>query len=207
MKKILYPITVAVALLILAVSCSTGGSVIRLGEAPAGYSTLTHDGVTLRLSYIGEKDLLKLYGQKNNPFIKTFEGTLIVIETSIQSDAPLSLLLSDARLSTPGGSRGPTRKEEVSNYWYIRLSKNYSSSPSSSAGRSTFSNWSMKVTMQIIDETILPDTFTVHAGAETSGYILFDQIRGEKNVDTIFTLPVYNQQGELVHEFEFSFPL
>jgi len=204
MKKILYPITVAVALLILAVSCSTGGSVIRLGEAPAGYTTLTHDGVTIHLSYIGQKDLYKLYGQKNNPFIKYESGTLLLVETAIQSDAPLHLQLRDAQLSTPGGDRGPTPRGNVHSYWYNRLSKNYSST---SVGKTQFSNWSMKVTMQIIEETILPDTFTVQAGAETSGYILFDQIRGEKNVDAIFTLPVYNQQGDLVHKFEFSFPL
>jgi hypothetical protein len=207
MKKLILPVTLMVALFLIAVGCSTGGSVVKLGEAPGGYTTLTHEGITLRLSYINDKDLLKLYGQKNNPFIKTSWGTLIVIEAAIQSDAALRLVLRDAQLSTPGGSRGPTSKEAVSGYWYTRLSKNYSSSPSSSAGRSTFSNWSLKVTGQIIDESVFPVEFSVQSGTETVGYILFDQVRGEKKVDATMTLPVYDQKGKLQHEFEFNFPI
>ena len=76
-------------------------------------------------------------------------------------------------------------------------------------GRSkiAFHNWSLKVTTQIIDETILPGVVDVQAGSETVGYILFDQVRGEKKVEAEFTLPVYDQQGELLHQFKFKFPI
>ena len=191
-------------LLLVAVGCSTGGSVVKLGEAPGGYTTLTHGGITLRLSYLNNKDLYKLYSQSNNPFIKTSWGTLIVIETAIQSDTPLRLELVGAQLSTPGGKRGPTPKEDVYDYWHTRLIKNYSGT---SKGKSEFSNWSLKVTTQRIEETILPGEVDVQTDSDTVGYIVFDQIRGEKNVDATFTLPVYDQQGELLHEFEFQFPI
>ena len=204
MRKLLFPIILMLALLLIAVSCNTGGSVVKLGEAPGGYTTLIHGGITLRLSYLNNKDLYKLYSQSNNPFIKTSWGTLIVIETAIQSDTPLRLELVGAQLSTPGGKRGPTPKEDVYDYWYTRLIKNYSGT---SKGKSEFSNWSLKVTTQRIEETILPGEVDVQTDSETVGYIVFDQIRGEKNVDATFTLPVYDQQGELLHEFEFQFPI
>ena len=205
MRKLLFPIILMLTLLVIAVSCSTGGSVVKLGEAPGGYTTLTHGGITLRLSYLDQKDLYALYSQSNNPFMNYKTGRLIVIETAIQSGAPLHLELENAQLSTPGGSRGPTPKEDVYDYWYSRLIKNYSAGGGKGAG--PYHNWSLKVTTQIIEETILPGEVDVQTGSETVGYILFDQIRGEKNVDATFTLPVYDQQGELLHEFEFQFPI
>jgi hypothetical protein len=230
--KTIVPLILTV-FIVLFVGCSTGKSVVKLGEAPGGYTTLTHERITLRLSYINERDLYKLYSQKNNPFMKYKTGRLIVIETALQSDLPLRLKLREALLSTPGGDRGPTPKEDVYYYWYSRLIFNYGGysryhSPHESTtishtdpggsmylssygygGRSkaAFHDWSLKVTTQIIDETIFPHVVDVQAGSETVGYILFDQIRGEKKVEADFTLPVYDQHGELLHEFELQFPI
>jgi hypothetical protein len=233
MKKLFILSVLLLALAFIVFGCGTGGSVVKVGEAPGGYTTLIHDGITLRLSYIDQRDLYKLYGQKNNPFMNYKTGRLIVIDTAIQSDKPLRLVLGEAQLSTPGGNRGPTPKEDVYYYWYSRLINNYGSysrfsSPHESnttsqrssessiyvtnhgcVGRNKFDfhNWSLKVTTQIIDESILPDAFDVPADTETMGYFLFNQVRGEKKVDAVFTLPIYDQQGDLVHRFEFQFPI
>jgi hypothetical protein len=204
MKKMLILLAAGISLMLLIAGCSTGGSVTKLGEVPDGYTTLGHNGVTLQIAYIDYRDLVKLYGQKNNPFIRYKSGSFLVLETTIESDTPVVLNLDTARLATPGGNRGPTPVEEVRGYWDTRLSKNYAGK---SQGKTQFSNWSMKITMQIIDETILEKSVTVPADEELGGYILFDQIRGEKDVNAIFTLPVYDKQGELVHEFEFSFSM
>jgi hypothetical protein len=204
MKKIFIIIAAAVSLLVLITSCSTGGSVTKLGEAPDGYTTLSHNGISLKLAFIDYRDLIDLYGQKNNPFIRYASGTLLVLEATVESDTPVDLNLNTARLSTPGGNRSHTPVEDVRGYWHSRLSKNYSGK---SQGKTQFSSWSMKVTMQIIDETVLPGKVAVQSGEATRGYILFDQIRGEKNVNALLTLPLFDTQGELVHEFEFSFKI
>ena len=205
MKKLIMPIVIATALLLIVAGCETGGSVVKLGQAPGGYTTLAQEGISLRLSYLDQKDLYALYGQSNNPFVNYETGRLLVIETAVQSDADLRLELGSAKLKTPGGERGPTPKEDVYDYWYSRLIKNYSAG--GGKGSSQYHNWSLKVTTEVIEGTIFPYEVDVQAGSETVGYILFDQIRGEKNVDASFTLPVYNAQGELLHEFEFSFPI
>ena len=205
MKRIITPIVILTALFLILIGCETGGSVVKLGEAPGGYTTLDHEGISLRLSYLNQKDLYALYSQSNNPFVNYETGRLIVIETAVLSDAYLRLELENAQLKTPGGERGPTPKEDVYDYWYSRLIKNYSAG--GGKGSSQYHNWSLKVTTEIIEQTILPGKVDVQAGSETVGYILFDQIRGEKNVDATFTLPVYNDQGELLHEFEYSFPI
>ena len=232
LKKIAVPL-ISAAVVLLFLGCSTGESAARLGEAPSGYTALSHGGVALNLSYLDQRDLYKLYGQRNNPFMRYKSGRLIVIEIAVQSDGPLHLDLRNAQLNTPGGSRGLTLKEEVYYYFYSRLIYNYGgysrhhtpiksttmsqTAPDSSfhisaysyGGRKkeAFHDWSLKITTQIIDESILPLEVDVEEDSETVGYILFEQIRGEKKVDATFTLPVYDQKGELLHEFEFTFPI
>jgi len=232
MKIILLPILLATVFVLL-ISCSTGGSAAKLDEAPGDRTTLSHKGISLKLSYLDERDLFKLYSQRNNPFSYYKTGRLIVIETTIQTDTALHLVLENAQLSTPGGSRGPTSNQEVYEYWFSRLKHNYgtksrfytphksttldphgaggsASSMGASIGginRNQYHNWSLKIVTQIIDDTILPPEFEMTEGAETVGYILFDQVRGEKKVDATFSLPVYDDQGELLHEFEYTFPI
>ena len=205
MNKLLLPIILTGILLLVAVGCETSTSVVKLGEAPGGYTTLTHEGITLGLSYLDQNDLYKLYGQKSNPFVYYKTGRLIVIETNIQTSVPLKLNLVNAQLSTPGGNREPTPQKDVYDYWYSLLIKNYSAGGGKGAGQ--YHNWSLKITTQIINDTILPAEVDVETGSDTIGYILFDQIRGEKDVAATFTLPVFDQQGELLHEFEFQFPI
>ena len=132
------------------------------------------------------------------------ELSQVVIETAIQSDTPLQLGLENAQLSTPGGDRGPVSKETLHDYWYNLLIKKYEGY---GKGGGQYNNWTMKIVMETIDETVLASDAQVLAGTETVGYILFDQVRGEKKVNATLTLPVYDSQGELLHEFEFSFPI
>jgi hypothetical protein len=207
MKKIAIPISLLIALLLILVGCETSSSVVKLGEAPRGYTTLTHEGIDIQLSYLNYKDLQTLYGRKNNPFRGYRSGTLIVIEASIQSDAEIQLRLENAQLSTPGGDRGPTSRDEVYDYWYSRLIRNYSSYRGGSGGDGASNKGSLKVITQIIEETIYPQEVNVTAGSESVGYILFDPIRGEKDVNATLTLPVYDDTGELFYEFEFTFTL
>jgi len=234
MKKIIVLLALLLSVLLMGMGCGTTSSASRVGEAPSGYITLNHDATTLRLSYLDQKDLYKLYSQSNNPFMNYKSGRLIVIDTSMQSDAPLRLELKDAQLTTPGGSRGPTPKEEVYDYWYSRLIHNYgtksrfykphgtsgateiggSSEMTASIGfgylgihSNAYHNWSLKVTTEVIEESILPGELDVPAKSEIAGYILFDPVPGERKVEAQFTLPVYDQQGNLVHRFEFQFPI
>ena len=204
MKRILIPITVLIALMLIAVGCETSSSAAKLDEAPGGYTTLSHEGITLRFSYLDGKDLQRLYNNRNNPFIEYKSGRLIVIQAAIQSDTPLRLELENAQLSTPGGNRGPVPKEALHDYWYKLLKKKYEGH---GKGGGQYNNWTMNIVLDRIEETVLPTEVEVTAGTETVGYILFDQVRGEKNVDATLTLPLYDAQGELLHEFEYTFPI
>lgn len=207
MKKILIPFALFIAVLLVLVGCETNNSVIRLGEAPDGYTTLEHEGITLRLSYLDGRSLQKLYSNRNNPFMNYKSGRLIVIETAIQSNTPVLLNIENARLKTPGGKRGSTPKQEVYDYWYSLLVRNYSSNRGGPNRTSIYHNWSLRVTTEIIEGSIFPPEVEVRAGTEAVGYILFEQIRGERNVDATFTLPRYNAQGEPIHEFEYGFTI
>ena len=95
MKKTFIPVALFVISLLLLAGCGTSSSVVMLGEAPSGYTTLTHEGITLELSYLDQRDLYKLYGQNNNPFVNYKTGRLIVIEILMQSDAPLRVHLDE----------------------------------------------------------------------------------------------------------------
>jgi hypothetical protein len=206
-KKI-YPIVgLLLGLLIFGLGCSTTTSYSKLGQAPDGYTTHAAEGITLQLSYLDQRSLYKLYSQKNNPFMNTNEGRLIVIEAILQSDTPVSLDVANAVLTSPGGARGPIAKESLYSYWYDRLKKNYSSSQNRRRGKSQYSSWSLKVTTELIEDTVLPGQATAAAGSEAGGYILFPQVRGEKKVDATLTLPVNDQSGARVHTFDFTFPL
>jgi hypothetical protein len=224
---------VFLTLALFTISCSTSRSASRFGKASRGYTTLSKGNVAITFGYVDERDLFRLYGQNNNPFIRYKSGRLIVLEVAIQSDESLFLYLDKAQLRTPGGIRGNTTKQEVYNYYYGRLittyggySRHYSPHPSTTlshpapesepyishygyAGRNknSLNNWSLKYTTQIIDETILPQDLYVERGKETVGYILFEQVRGEKKVDATFTLPVYVSEDELLHEFVYTFPV
>jgi len=151
----------------------------------------------------------------------------------MQSNSPLRVHLEEAVLSTPGGERGPTSREEVYGYWYSRPVNNYGSksrfnTPHKSSTmyqegggssksvtaysymgtrKNDYHDWSLIITTQIIDETILPSDFEVKTGFETAGYILFEQVRGEKKVNADLTFPVYDDQGELLHNFTYTFPI
>ena len=233
MKKIFIPASLLMALFLILLGCETSSSVIRLGDSPGGYTTLSYEGTELRLGYLNVNTLQRLYGNRNNPFVAYKTGALIVIEAAIQSDTPLQLQLQNAQLSTPGGNKSPTSNQEVYEYWFSRLKHNYGTksrfntphksdtldphgtSGSTStmgvslggAGKNQYHNWSLKVVTEIIDESILPPEFDIEGGAETEGYILFNPVRGERNVDATFALPVYDDKGELLHEFELTFPI
>jgi hypothetical protein len=207
MKKIVLSISCVIALFLILTGCETSNSVTKLGEAPGGYTTLSHNGVSIQVSYLNYKDLQTLYGRKNNPFRAYESGTLVVIETAFQSDVQLQLRLENAQLSTPGGDRGPTPRDDVYDYWYSRLIRNYSSHRGGSGSDGASNKGSLNVTTQIIEETIFPEEVEIQPGTKTNGYILFDPIRGESNVNATLVLPVYNDTGELFHEFEFTFTL
>ena len=206
MKKIYLLIMLVLPLLLVGFGCSTGGSASKAGEAPGDYTTLTHGDITVRLSYLTQKDLYKLYSSSNNPYITYKSGALVVIDTVVQSGSPVSLQLENAQLSSPGGIRGPVPKQEVHDYWYSKLIKNYSSYKGGKGG-GIYSNWSLKVTTQRIEEQMHPDTVNVSPGSETAGYIAFDPVPGEKEAQATLVLPVYDQNGKQIHEFEFRFSL
>jgi hypothetical protein len=65
----------------------------------------------------------------------------------------------------------------------------------------------MSIVLEIIEEAVFAPEVQIQPGTENVGYILFEQVRGEKDVDATFTLPVHNDKGEMVHEFEFTFPI
>ena len=207
MKKILIPVALFVISLLFLAGCGTSSSVVKLGEAPGGYTTLDHEGITLHLGYLDGRSLQRLYSNRNNPFMNYKSGRLIVIEAAIQSRTPVLLNIENARLSTSGGERGATPKQEVYDYWYSILIRNYSSHGGGRNRTSIYHNWSLRVTTEIIEGTIFPPEVEVQAGIEAAGYVLFEQIRGERSADATFTLPVYTIQGELLHEFEYSFPI
>jgi hypothetical protein len=232
MRSIFTPVMFAI-LMLFAAGCSTSQSAARFGEASGDYTTLSQDSVAVTLGHIDERTLFRLYGQKNNPFVRYKSGTLIVIEVTVQSDESLLIDLDDVQLVTPGGTRGNASKREVYDYYYAKLINNYGGysrhhSPHSIetfsqpvpngepyityysyGGRNTnaLDGWSLKYTTQVVDETILPQDLLVQQRTETTGYILFEQVRGERKVDATFTLPVYTPNNELIHEFTYTFKI
>jgi hypothetical protein len=232
MKRTLYTGLLIAATMLIA-SCSTDSSAVKRDGENETYDKQTHDGITFHFRYLDAQDLFALYSQRNNPFVHYKSGRLLVIDTTIETDIPLTLNLEYAQLSTPGGDRGPTANQEVYEYWFSRLKHNYgtksrfytphksetldphgSGGSASSTGvsyggvnKNQYHNWSLKVVTQIIDETILPPVFEVQPGTARVGYMLFDQVRGEKKVDATLTLPAYTDEGALIHEFRFTFPI
>jgi hypothetical protein len=180
-------------------SCSTTSKAQKedVGKNP---QVLSEEGVTLDLRYLDQKALYSLHNNRNNPFLYYTSGTLTVIDLKITSDSPAQLVLKDMQLSSDKGVRMFVSKQTLSSFWNARLTKKYSSK---SKGKSQYSNWTERIVLDTIEQYVYTDVVEISPGAESSGYVLFEIIRGAKSGK--LTLPVYDGQGGLIHEFSYEF--
>jgi hypothetical protein len=198
-KNLKWALGLLVLLPLFLYSCSTS-STAQKGEVGRDRQVLSEEGVTIELSYLDQKALYSVHNSRNNPFVNYMSGTLTVIDIKITSDSEVKLELQDMQLSSDKGVRTHVSKQTLASFWSARMQK--AKNPRSK-GKSQYSNWTESIVLDTIDQYVYPDEVTVPAGSDASGYVLFEIIRRAENGR--LTVPVYDAQGELVHEFIYEF--
>jgi hypothetical protein len=92
-KNFCFGLLLFISVPIFLFSCATSGVSERSDDSLNGFTTFSQKGVTVALRYLDQRALFSRFGNRNNPFVNHTSGTLIVIETTIQtfSDTPLRM--------------------------------------------------------------------------------------------------------------------
>jgi hypothetical protein len=200
-KKFYKGIFLFIVLPAILFSCATSGVYERSSDATNEFTTYSENGVTVILRYLDKRALFRHFGNRNNPFVNHTTGTLIVVETTVQSLSDTPLRMDNIVLGSEGGLRAPLPKSDLLRLWEYRLRKRTMDSASVQ-----YHNWSRKYVLNLLETRVVSEPIDIEPQSEISGLLLmrsFPRERGEAKLE----LPVYDMEGTLVYEFTFTFQL
>jgi hypothetical protein len=198
MKKIYLTVPGIILLLAVLAGCSTGSTATK-----REFTTLTNNGVQLDISYINGNQLIKLYGNTNNPFARNPNGPVIALEVVGRTSDNIiyTVDMYEVSLESERGVSQPLSKKWMLGFWENTLTGG--SSPRNSKS-TMFRGWSNPVTQERIESEVLPEVWEIMPGDEIRGLITFDPLRGLRTPVTV-RIPVYEPSGTVVHTFEYTF--
>jgi hypothetical protein len=122
-KNFCFGLLLFIVLPVILFSCATSGVSERSNDAANEFTTYSENGATVALRYLDRRALFSRFGNRNNPFVNHTTGTLIVIETTIQSLSDTPLRMDNIVLGSEGGLRPPLLKSDLLRLWEYRLRK------------------------------------------------------------------------------------
>jgi hypothetical protein len=196
-KRLFFSIFLLVVLLVILLSGTMAFSQSSTKEA----TTITQKGVKISFRYLDKKMLFNRFGNRNNPFINYVTGPLFVFDVTVESTLDVRIETGDAVLESERGISKPVSKSEITRYWGYKLRKR-------SGGRVSeqYSNWSPRYVMELLDTNVISDSMLIRSQSEQMGLLLFEPFRPRKGTAKL-KLPVYDSDGNLIHQFEFDFRL
>ena len=190
---------VAISIIGLFASCSTGGEGTKEGDTGAIVRTLSNKGITITAQHLNSKMLYDRFGTRNNPFIEYLEEPLVVIDFTMSSEEAIRFRLGRIEIFYLNEWRRPVGRVDLNSYWE-RVLRNQGVAQTGSPKK--YKNWSYSAVSQVINQNVLQDTVDIVPGSDKSGLMLFQGISNRFGTAKI-KIPVYNMNGKEIHEFIF----
>lgn len=191
-------IIIDIALVLLATGCAGRRAAVKKAPEPPELQTLTEKGVTLSVRYLDEKSLVELYGKRNNPYLLTGVYRLMVFEVQTLSQKEAYINLKLIELQATGRTTAPSGRMKLSHLWKLKLEGSGSGGPND-----RYQGWSSGIVQKRIKETMAPIDMRVHPGTHYSGLVVLMKHPPQYGSVVLF-VPVFDTQGELIHNFRFE---
>ena len=196
--KIAFPIIVLflLSILLLSMGCATDRGAVQQKEVyPV---SLSEEGITIVISLLNENQLLERFGERNNPFIpppSAFgSNRLMVFELYVETASEVEVILNRLELQSVGKSKSPKNIFHFSSYWELELK---------TGDTRKYDLGRIKLA---IKRNLLPNKFTVNKDSNSTGLLVF-QGRLPRYGDFTLFVPVFKNNGEMIHNFRYDFTL
>jgi len=199
MKRVIPGIIVITsAILFLLGGCAGKRAAVKEPPELPELQTRTEKGVTLSVRYLDEKSLVGLYGKRNNPYILTGVHRLMVFELQTLSEKEAYINLKMIELQVAGRAKIPSGRMKLSHLWKLKLDGSRGGGP-----HDRYRGWSSGIVQKRINETMAPIDMRIHPGKHYSGLVVVMK-RAPRYGSVILFVPVFDTQGELIHNFRFE---
>jgi hypothetical protein len=192
--KSLFTILSITTLIMVFSSCLTDRNPLHVQDRPI--KTQTHEEVTATVRFIDEAILESKYREEVNPFLTEYNRMqlrrIIVFEVTVENDGSEQLLFLMNRLELQYGGKAyePYNRFQLGQHW------EFTDEEAKGIHRSRRE--------KIIEETVLPNSYTLQAGGVMRGYVVFIGNTPNYGSAKVY-LPLFKSKDVELHRFEFPF--
>jgi hypothetical protein len=187
-------IAAIVALIVGFTSCLTDRSPLHVQDRPI--KTQTHEDITATLRFVDEAILEAKYKDEVNPFLTDYNRMqlrrIIVFELTVENQSPESLFFFLNRLELQYGGKAlqPYNRFQLGQHW------EFTDEEAKGIHKSRRE--------KIIDQMVLPNSYTLQAGGIMRGYVVF--LGNTPNYGSAMVyVPLFASKNVVLHRFEFPF--
>ena len=181
---------------ILVNGCLTDRRPLQVQDRPIKKET--HEGITATLQFVDEAILEAKYREEYNPFLTDYNRVqlrrLIVFVLTVENKSSEALLfiLNRLELQYGGKSLQPYNRFQLDQHWEF-TDEDRGTKALHIARRE-----------KIIEDTVLPNTYNLPAGAIMRGYVVF--VGNTPNYGSAMVyIPLFQTKEVVLHRFEFPF--
>lgn len=192
--KLLFRLAGVTMIVMLATGCLTQHMPLHVQDRP--FKKETHEGVTATLQFVDEAILEAKYREEYNPFLTDYNRMqlrrLIVFELTLENKSPETLFffLSRLELQYGGKTLQPYNRFQLGQHWEFTEEE----------AKAIYKARREK----IIEDRVLPNSYTVQAGGIMRGYVVF--VGNTPNYGSAMVyVPLFKSKEVLLHRFEFPF--
>ena len=189
-------LVVVVIMTILLNGCLSDRRPLHVQDRPIKRETF--ERVTATLQFVDETILLAKYREDYNPFLTDYNRMqlrrLIAFELTVENKSPEALLFVLNRLELQYGGKAlePYNRFQLDQHWKF-----------TDEDRGTKAVYKAR-REKIIEDTVLPNYYTLQAGGIMRGYVVF--VGNTPNYGSAMVyVPLFESEDVMFHRFEFPF--
>lgn len=181
-------------LIVMATSCLTDRNPLHVQDRPI--KTQNYEEVTTTLRFVDEAILKAKYKEEVNPFLTDYNKMqlrrIIVFELTVENEGSEALLFILNRLELQYGGKA------LQPYNRFQLGKNWEFTDEEAKGIHKSRR------EKIIDQMVLPNSYTLQAGGIMRGYVVFVGNTPNYGSAKVF-IPLFESKDKVYHRFEIPF--
>ena len=192
--KIFFRLAPVTMIAMLVTSCLTQHMPLHVQDRPTKKET--HEGVTATLQFVDEAILKAKYRKEYNPFLTDYNKVqlrrLIVFELTVENESPEALFffLNRLELQFGGKTLQPYNRFQLGQHWEF----------TDEEAKAIYKSRREK----IIEETVLPNSYTLQADGIMRGYVVFVGNTPSYGSAMVY-VPLFESKDVVHHRFEFPF--
>ena len=183
--------------LITITSCATNKMAVKPIESKL--KTISDNNITIALKFMSEKELLKLFGKENNPFVSPVSflksNRLMVFKLDIMNKgySGSAIYLNKIELQYGGINARPFNRFQLANFWDPRLKK-----------QPEYKRWNISILRNVIDKNVFDNKTLIKKGDSMAGYLVFKGQFPDYGKAVIY-IPIFDKSGRVLKRYEIEF--